>query len=144
MSAIPMSMAMLQNHAKNMMCQKLNLATPCAGTPVQMRSLATRQKPPTDVTPSLGSTATAAATNTMNIHGDATWPAAAIFWNPRIASAVTAIPTRNTTSTQPTELGYTSFSFGIVIPNGRPTAVAATEIMLRSEEHTSELQSPFL
>src|SRR6266516_3044527 len=117
MSAIPMCMAMLQNHAKNMMCQKLNLATPCAGTPVQMRSLATRQKSPTDVTPSLGSTATAAATNTMNIHGDATWPAA-------------AISTRNTTSTQPTELGYTSFSFGIAIPNGRPTAVAATEIML--------------
>src|SRR5213083_1033705 len=130
MSAIPMCMAMLQNHAKNMMCEKVNLATACAGTPGQMRSLATRQESPTDVPPSLGSTATAAPTNTMNIHGDATWPAEALFWNPRIASAVTAIPTRNTTSTQPTELGYTSFSFGIVIPNGRPTAVAATEIML--------------
>src|SRR5207249_8075377 len=125
-------MAILQNHAKNMMCQKLNLATPCAGTPVQMRSLATRQKSPTDVTPSFGSTATAAATNTMNIHGDATCPAAAIFSNPRIASAVTAVPTSTTTSTQPTELGYTSFSFGMAIPSGR-----------RSEEHTSELQSRF-
>src|SRR5207237_10079001 len=121
---------MLQNHAKNMMCQKLNLATPCAGTPVQIRSPATRQKSPKDVTPSRGNTATAAATNTMNIHGDATCPAAAIFSNPRIASAVTVIPTRHTTSTQPTELAYTSFSLGIDIPSGRPTAVAATEIML--------------
>ena len=130
MSAIPMCMAMLQNHAKNMTCQKVNLDMPATGTPVQIRSCATRQKSPMDSTPSLGSTATAAATNTRNIHGDAIFPAAAIFSNPRIASAVTAAPTRNTTSTQPTELGYQSCSFGIAIPSGRPTAVAATEIML--------------
>src|SRR5437773_12221530 len=126
MNAHPLIHANLQNHAKNMTCQKVNLDMPATGTPVQIRSCATRQKSPMDSTPSLGSTATAAATNTRNIHGDAIFPAAAIFSNPRIASAVTAAPTRNTTSTQPTELGYQSCSFGIALPGGRPTALAAT------------------
>src|SRR5207245_9693210 len=57
MSAIPICMAMLQNHAKNMTCQKVNLDMPATGTPVQIRSCATRQKSPMDSTPSLGSIA---------------------------------------------------------------------------------------
>ena len=37
---------MLQNHAKNMTCQNVNLHRPATATPVQILSLATRQKSP--------------------------------------------------------------------------------------------------
>ena len=62
-------MAMLQNQAKNITCQKVNLLCPSRGVPVQILSFAFAQKSETDLTPRLGKTAIAAAINTRIIHG---------------------------------------------------------------------------
>ena len=52
MSAMPMCMAMLVNHAKNVTCQNVKRTRPSMGTPVQIFSFATCQKSPAPVTPS--------------------------------------------------------------------------------------------
>ncbi len=105
------------------------MTAPPRGTPVQIRSFATLQKSPTDVTPSCGNTATADATKIVNIHGDATFANWAIRSKPSMAKTVTTAPTMNTTATHPTAFGIRSSRPGISMPSGRPTAVAATEIM---------------
>jgi hypothetical protein len=94
-----MCMAMLQNQAKNITCQKENLDSPASGTPVQIRVLATCQNSEIEWHPSLGRTATAAATKTRNIQGAQTLAKRAKRSKPRMANAVTTAPTRNTTIT---------------------------------------------
>ncbi|MBA7579380.1 hypothetical protein ES708_21250 [subsurface metagenome] len=128
-SAIPMCMAMLANQAKNITCQSVNFDWPSTGTPVQIFSLATCQKSLNDVHPSVGSTASPAATKTRNIHGEQTLEKCASFSKPKIARLVTTAPTMNTTTIQLMLLGYISLNPGIGIPNGSPTAVADTAII---------------
>src|SRR5690554_5737170 len=93
-------MAILQNHAKNMMCQKVNLLWPSKGTPGQMVLSATDQNSPIDVTPSWGSTATAAATNIIIIQGAATLENLLTWSNPNMATTVVIAPTAKTVRTQ--------------------------------------------
>ena len=70
-SAMPMCIAMLQNQAKNRMCQKPNFDCPSNGTPVHILLCATPQNSLTRVTPNSGNTAMAAAKNTSTIQGAA-------------------------------------------------------------------------
>ena len=49
---MPMCIAMLQNHAKNMTCQKVNFTRPASGSPpVQISSCAFGQNSPTESMP---------------------------------------------------------------------------------------------
>jgi hypothetical protein len=69
---MPMCQAMLQNQAKNMTCQKVNLTWPGWGAPpVQMTVLAMCQKSPTDFSPICRSPIMPKAANTSTIHGAA-------------------------------------------------------------------------
>src|SRR5690606_14896330 len=105
MSAIPICMAMLQNHAKKVTCQKVNLLWPSRGTPVQILVSATGQKSDEEVTPSSGRTATAAAIKIMIIQGAARLANLATWSKPNMATTVVTAPTTKTVRTHPTLLG---------------------------------------
>ena len=82
-SDIPMCMARLQNQAKKVTCQKVNLVWPGRGSPpVQMVSFATDQKSPTDVTPSSRAATMPKPRKTRTIHGAATLANRATLWYP--------------------------------------------------------------
>ena len=69
---MPMCMAMLQNQAKNMTCQKVNFTWPASGAPpVQMSSFAFGQNSPTELIPSWCAATMPKAMNTSTIHGAA-------------------------------------------------------------------------
>ena len=69
---MPMCIAMLQNQAKNITCQKVNFAWPGSGAPpFQMSSCAFGQNSPTESMPSWRAPTMPKAMKTSTIHGAA-------------------------------------------------------------------------
>jgi hypothetical protein len=70
-SPMPMCIAMLQNQAKNMMCQNVNLTWPAIGAPPGSISFRAAHVPPMDVTPYSRRPMTPNARKRRIIHGAA-------------------------------------------------------------------------
>ena len=71
-SDMPMCIAMLQNQAKNIVCQNVNLTCPGSGSPpFQMSVSAFPQKPSSESMPSWRSPTMPKPMNTTTIHGAA-------------------------------------------------------------------------
>ena len=69
---MPMCMAMLQNHAKNITCQNVNFTRPASGAPpFQITSFAAGQNEATESTPISCRPASPNAMKTRTIHGAA-------------------------------------------------------------------------
>ena len=101
-SAIPICIAMLANHAKNITCQTVNWLCPTSGVPVQIFSFATFQKSEKEVTPNPGRTAMAAEIEIRIIQGEAMFANLDTCSYPSIATTVVINPMMKTPTTQPT------------------------------------------
>ena len=111
-SDMPMCIAMLQNHAKNITCQNVNFVWPGSGSPpFQICVLAKAQ---TSDRPWTGAPVTSMnclkptspnAMNTSTIHGEATSPTLATISYPYAATTTIIAPDAKTAMTQPRLFG---------------------------------------
>src|SRR5690606_2735096 len=130
-------MPILQNQAKNMICQKVNLLCPSSGTPFQIVVSATGQNSENELIPNLGKTPTAAALKSIIMHGAAIFGNLEMTLRPNMATTVVIAPIPNTVIPQPILFGYTAVSEGISRLKGIPAAVAETAIIEPAKKQNS-------